>query len=527
MIFKKLMLLFCTALLVLLVLPANVLGAYWVLGTVYNHSDGTDANNYNITVYITGTPADNITDYIGPRSAQSPPKNEYMIDCTTLSTACEAGDNVTAVITSTGDAYYTDAVTINLSGEGADEMPDMTLNSTNSAPTMPVPTINSSDGTNLTTQNLNCYAIINDTDNNSMNVSVRWYLDGSLNLTVHYNNTYANGTGFNATLGSGNTSKNQAWNCSMRLFDGTAFSAWGNSTNLTINNSPPTINSNASAPSTVTENDNVFIYANVTDVDDDAIVWVNFTVTAPNGTVVLNSENASSYSGDVWNSTTFSSGWVGNWTWSLVAFDGTDTATTSGLFNISAWHTTYGNISGSLGLGTSNSTTLLTWVVTNVSGSNVFVADTESSVTFDELKALSRTTGDSYVGDDFEELDAVLGYTNFSDSINRTYTAGGNPKMTTTFTIYNVPITNVPVINSTNSSRFLSGIMWDTSDDIGGDGEYDSSDNEDVVFVTYVNNSGSQGLYGIYDYELVFPSFLKRFNTSDAISVYYYVGLNP
>ncbi len=104
----------------------------------------------------------------------------------------------------------------------------------NAPPDDPTPTVNSTDGTNRTSQDLYCLDVLNDYNNDSMNVTVRWYKNNTLNRTDFYNNTYANGTAFNAKLLSGNTSVNDFWNCSMRLDDGDATSGWGTSDNITI-----------------------------------------------------------------------------------------------------------------------------------------------------------------------------------------------------------------------------------------------------------------------------------------------------
>jgi uncharacterized delta-60 repeat protein len=120
---------------------------------------------------------------------------------------------------------------------------NVSLYSSNQAPSDPTVTINSTDGTNRTLQDLNCFATISDPNDDKLNVTIRWYVDGSLNLTVDYNNSYDSTGGyfFNAVLDSGNTSKGENWNCSMRLYDGNLYGNWTNSSNLTILNTPPNV----------------------------------------------------------------------------------------------------------------------------------------------------------------------------------------------------------------------------------------------------------------------------------------------
>ena len=112
----------------------------------------------------------------------------------------------------------------------------------NTAPTTPTPSLVSVDGTNKTNTDLNCSALISDADGNDMNVTVRWYKNYALNLTIDYNNSYSNASTFGALLGSGNTSKSDNWSCSLRLHDGTDYSSWANSSNLTILANPPSSN---------------------------------------------------------------------------------------------------------------------------------------------------------------------------------------------------------------------------------------------------------------------------------------------
>ncbi len=114
-------------------------------------------------------------------------------------------------------------------------------NSSNFAPNNPITKINSTDGSNKTKQDLNCYDTILDDDNNTMNVSVIWYNNSIFKFQFNYNNSYANGTLFSAILGNLNTTKGENWSCALRYFDGFVYTNWTNSTNLTILNSLPNV----------------------------------------------------------------------------------------------------------------------------------------------------------------------------------------------------------------------------------------------------------------------------------------------
>lgn len=144
----------------------------------------------------------------------------------------------------------------------------------NNAPANPTPSIGSEDGANTTESDINCSAVITDSDSDDLNVSVRWYNGGELNQTIDYNNNYASGTLFNATLEAGNTSKGQNWSCSMQLDDGMNTSSWASSENITILNTAPVIQSSRIDPSpTAYDNSTLVGYCNATDVDGDSVSY--------------------------------------------------------------------------------------------------------------------------------------------------------------------------------------------------------------------------------------------------------------
>ncbi|USN45872.1 MAG: right-handed parallel beta-helix repeat-containing protein [Candidatus Woesearchaeota archaeon] len=150
--------------------------------------------------------------------------------------------------------------------------------SPHTAPTTPTPEINSTDGTNLTTQDLHCFDTISDYDYSDMNVTVTWHKNGLLNRTDYYNNSYPDDSTVVFNLSSGNLSVGDIWNCSMRLDDGTNQSAWGNSTGLTILNLGPTTPTPwINATSRLNASDEDFhCNATIVDPDDDDLnvtVW--------------------------------------------------------------------------------------------------------------------------------------------------------------------------------------------------------------------------------------------------------------
>ena len=161
---------------------------------------------------------------------------------------------------------------------------------------------------------------------------------------------------------------------------------------------------------------------------------------------------------------------------------------------------------------------LFQWEVANATGSNILVADLEASPSFLSLQAIGRDTSNASTTNDFTDIDTKLGTTNYSDSINRTFTVSGAPIATRNFTIFSRQIGNTPIINSTNTSNFVTGILWDMSD---GNTEYNGT--QDILFNTEIN-MGQEGSQGIYDFEIKVPALLRNYNAAGT-SVAFYVEL--
>ena len=184
---------------------------------------------------------------------------------------------------------------------------------------------------------------------------------------------------------------------------------------------------------------------------------------------------------------------------------------------IPPYHTFYGDVLPGIILDTFSNKTVFQWLNSSSIG-NIYAADTDSSITFTSLMPLGRNASMNITSDDFSELDLALNTTNLTDSINRTYTFDGWANTTLNFTLFSRFVTDVPVANSTNSSNFVTGILWDSSDSLNGN----YSGAEDVVFLTRMNQD-MQGRYGVYDYELRIPANLEGYSTldlQDSISFY-------
>jgi len=116
----------------------------------------------------------------------------------------------------------------------------------------------------------------------------------------------------------------------------------------------------------------------------------------------------------------------------------------------------------------------------------------------------------------------LLNMTDNIDSVYNVYTTSGTPDEQKNFLLFNKLINDVPVTNSINNSNFVTGILWDTSDD--SNTEFDFSEKEDLIFLTELNKD-TVGTYGTYDYELRVPARLRNYKSGDSSSAVFYVEL--
>ncbi|HHI04054.1 MAG TPA: hypothetical protein ENL45_00735, partial [Candidatus Woesearchaeota archaeon] len=186
---------------------------------------------------------------------------------------------------------------------------------------------------------------------------------------------------------------------------------------------------------------------------------------------------------------------------------------------ISSWHIIYGQSSGNLVIEDLQNVSVFGWYVNISDSGNIFAVDYDSSITWSNMTAVGIDLDGNQQMNDFEEIDNALGSTNFTDSVNSTFTVNSAPRNKTSFVVFSDTIKNVSVANSTNNTNFMTGILWDSSD---GGVEYNTS--QDLIFITKINPS-KQGAYGVYDYEMRIPSELKKYISGDQYSVALYVEL--
>jgi hypothetical protein len=241
----------------------------------YDISPTTDEQDYFFMVAISNGSSDGT--YITPWDEfEQIPTTDYSFDLFSYyngsftlddSQVSSASEIWNASIMSSADFFYDNISAIreiNITKAIAEE---------NTAPTDPSPIINSTDGSNKTTADLNCTAVISDPDSDTLDVTVRWYLDDALNWTQDYNNSYESGYFFTADIESGNTTKGQNWTCEIKLYDGQAHSNFVNSSDLWILNSLPTVTLTAPDDNNYTVNRTPTFTWTGDDDDDDALEY--------------------------------------------------------------------------------------------------------------------------------------------------------------------------------------------------------------------------------------------------------------
>ncbi|MBW2980017.1 S8 family serine peptidase [Candidatus Woesearchaeota archaeon] len=152
---------------------------------------------------------------------------------------------------------------------------NFTVNESNQAPTAENVTIASTDNLNRTNGTLMGSWDFLDTDGHTQQDNeTKWY-NNSVEIA-----SLANLTSLSPT----NTSKHQNWTFGVRVYDGYDWSAWVNSTNLTIQNAAPEFNESLTQQSAVSGQ--LFTYdVNCSDIDNDAVTYyINNTMLSINET---------------------------------------------------------------------------------------------------------------------------------------------------------------------------------------------------------------------------------------------------
>ncbi|MBW2984117.1 PGF-pre-PGF domain-containing protein, partial [Candidatus Woesearchaeota archaeon] len=162
--------------------------------------------------------------------------------------------------------FYNITVIIN-DGELTDTQTwNFTVNNTNRLPAAQNVNLTSTDSLNRTNGNLiTSWGFYDPDGETQLDNETKWYNNsvevvGLRNLTI---------------VGSGNTTKNNVWLFSVRVYDGYDWGNWTNSTALTIKNTPPTAPTIDLSPDVPVETDNLLcnVTVNSTDADNDVMQY--------------------------------------------------------------------------------------------------------------------------------------------------------------------------------------------------------------------------------------------------------------
>jgi len=147
----------------------------------------------------------------------------------------------------------------------------------NTAPDTTQIVLNSTLGTNYTTEDLLCWAEPYDTDaGDTLTAFYEWWKNDTLNMTGS-KTSLVNGTlQLISNLTSGNTSKHENWTCSVKMYDGIVNeSEWNNASLYIRNSAPDKVSLYAPADgSNTTDRTPTFMW-NGTDPDNDTL---NYTI---------------------------------------------------------------------------------------------------------------------------------------------------------------------------------------------------------------------------------------------------------
>ena len=323
-------------------------------------------------------------------------------------------------IVGTGIFYYKAYANDSANNIGVSELRQ--INITNTAPNATNITIDSTDYLNRSNGTLvGLWSFYDANSDNQGDNETKWY-NNSIEVT-----TLANLT----SVGSENTTKDQNWTFSVRVFDGTEWSEWVNSTILTIENSAPTqpgltnpANNSYTNTTPITMN-----WTASTDADSDNVSYYLLI----NGTQACHT-----------NDTNYSYNPIeeGYYEWHVTPYDGAENGTSSlsGFYTYDIIKPIITNITNSS--VTSSGATLT--VTTNENASCAY-NNTNSSVEYASMTAFSTTDGTSH-STSLTGLSASTSYTYYVRCID----AAGN------------------VMNFSNSTTFTTSAASTSSSGGGG-----------------------------------------------------------
>jgi hypothetical protein len=202
----------------------------------------------------------------------------------------------------------------------------------------------------------------------------------------------------------------------------------------------------------------------------------------------------------------------------LIYEDSESNNNASSLFEVGSYHTFYGSVNVTLLVGSINNS-LITFEDAPIR--NIYVTHLGSVLNFDALKPIGKNTTQGNSSSDFSEIDSLLNTSAHLDSIVTDF-GNGNPGIAAHEKLFNVEENSmsVPYINSSADGNFTTGLLWDSSDD--SNGEYDSIEAEDLVFVSEYNRTGRGTVYGEHNYVIKVPALLRNYKETNSLVYFYF-----
>ncbi len=179
------------------------------------------------------------------------------------------------------------------------------------------------------------------------------------------------------------------------------------------------------------------------------------------------------------------------------------------------WSLIQGNFNGNITLSDSNNRSFGAWLNASPYG-NVYAVPAGGNLNLSALLALSRNRTNDLQPDDLSDADALLGISGAADSNVQVFGGGpGTPGRTATFRPQGYYANDVPAVNSSNSSNFLTGVLWDSS----AVTNFTIGAKPLLVYATKINRN-AQGKYGVHDYEIRVPVALQSYAGGNSLDLY-------
>jgi len=328
--------------------------------TVYTWANDSTSTSATINLSITVTNSLPTFDFTLATQTISHSQNlSYDINCTDAdSDAITYYDNTSLFDINSTSGLISDNPAIGdegsysvlvICGDGENTSSFFTYTITNGNPVMSAPQIYPDPLRTGTTANAN--STYTDVDNDVGTVYVNWTVNNVLKKQSTFN-TVSNGTVVSDSLNFANyTSGDEV---EVFFWANDSIKTGSVTTDSIVVGSQPIIESNYTLPTYPKLDQSFVVQVNVSDIDNSTINWVNFTITAPNGTNMVDNVNGTYYGSfntySIWNSTPYTIDAQGWWNWSYLGSDGSYTFSSNGTFETEIPSVTISTPNGSYGV---------------------------------------------------------------------------------------------------------------------------------------------------------------------------------